>query len=63
MTKPEMNRRLATIPHDVMQAAYKDILNGCGARGVEQNNAVDIKQANALCEWHSRYGMIYPSNQ
>lgn len=61
MTKPEMNRRIATIPADVLTSAYKDIIDGNGAHTVSLTNQVTLKQANALCEWHSRYGGIYPS--
>lgn len=60
MTKPEMNRRLATIPADLLKSGFKMVLDGYGARGMTLESNLTLKQANALHEWHNRYGRIYP---
>jgi hypothetical protein len=60
ISKPEMNRRIASIAPGVANKAYKDVLDGFGASGLVNSNPITLKQANALFAWRERYGGIYP---
>jgi len=50
MTKAEMNRRLATMSPQQIQAVKKMIGEGFGALGITQNYSVTMKQVNAVFE-------------
>jgi predicted nucleotidyltransferase len=63
MTRPEMERRIAGIPADLLESGYRMVLDGYGAHGMVLESNLTLKQANALHEWHNRYGRIWPSKQ
>lgn len=48
MTTKEMNRRLATIPPDILARVQRMIRDGYGARGITLEAPVTLKQANAV---------------
>ena len=61
MTKPEMNRRLATLTETEKRDIHAMILTGFGANGIVQNRRYTLKQVNAMFEWVRRYGRIIPN--
>ncbi len=62
MTRPEMNRRLATIPAETLRLTHQAVLNGYGASGLVNEFNVNRKQANAVFEWVERYGRVIPDD-
>jgi hypothetical protein len=63
MTKPEMNRRLATIPQNDLEEAHRMVLEGWGGHGITCETGLTLKQANAVFAWVGRYGRAVPTNQ
>ena len=55
MTKPEMNRRIATIPGDRIREGLQMISAGYGSAGIQLETGLTGKQVTALVEWFSRY--------
>jgi len=62
MTKPEMYRRMLTCTLRDFQEGVQMVRDGYGARGIEQNSPLTLKQANACFEWVEHYGMINPTD-
>lgn len=60
MTRPEMNRRMKSIPLNVALRVLGMIRDGYGARSIVLEAPVSLKQANALFAWRERYGSILP---
>ncbi len=63
MTKPEMDRRLSTIPQNDLEEAHRMVLGGWGAQGITCESGLTLKQANAVFAWVERYGRVIPTNQ
>jgi hypothetical protein len=63
MTKPEMNRRLSTIPQNDLEEAHRMVLEGWGGHGITCESSLTLKQANAVFAWVERYGRVVPTNQ
>ena len=63
MTKPEMNRRLSTIPQNDLEQAHRMVLEGWGGHGISCESGLTLKQANAVFAWVERYGRVVPTNQ
>jgi len=55
MSRPEMNRRIATIPGDRIKEGLQMISAGYGSAGIQFETGLTVKQVNALVEWFSRY--------
>jgi len=63
MTKPEMHRRLATIPQTDLEEAHRMVLGGWGGHGITLETMLTLKQANAVFAWVDHYGRVVPTNE
>lgn len=61
MTRPELFRRMSTVPHADFVRALRMVREGYGAHGITLESTLDLKQANAAFDWVQRYGGIIPS--
>lgn len=61
MTKPELARRMALIPHAAFLSMVRAVRAGEGPGAVTGYDRKNLKDANAAFEWVRRYNSINPT--